>query len=176
MRKALSPEARKKHDEAITKRLFELKEFQQADKVLFYASYNSEVNTELMIVESLEMGKTVLLPKVDTCNNCLTKHIITGLHELTPGHMGIPEPVTDNQMKVEDIHMLVIPGLAFDINGLRLGYGGGFYDKILHRIKNDRTIAALAFELQIVDSVPGESHDIPVDYILTEERTISCNG
>lgn len=178
MRDALPPEVRRSHDEAIMRRLFELEEFKRAGKVLFYASFRTEVNTELMIARALELGKTVILPRVNREEKRLTKHVINGLEELVPGHMGIPEPDMEKhqEIKVEDIHMLVIPGLVFDMKGARIGYGGGYYDKILHRIKGDRTIAALAFELQVFRSVPGEPHDIPVDYILTEERTINCHG
>jgi 5-formyltetrahydrofolate cyclo-ligase len=175
-RDSLAVEKRRKFDLAIGNRLFDLASYKEADKVLFYASFKTEVNTELMIVEALDSGKTVLLPKVNSEENRLTKHIIKDLKEISPGYMGIPEPVTDSQMKVEDIHMLVIPGVAFDLKGNRTGYGGGFYDRLLPRVKGDRTIVALAYEVQVFDSLPCEPHDIPVDFIITEERIIACNG
>lgn len=177
-RDALSLEQRKMFEDDIRARLFALEQFKQAGKVLFYASFRTEVNTEAMIAHALDMGKTVILPRVHEEENRLTKHIINGLEELIPGHMGIPEPDTEkhSEIKVEDIHMLVIPGLAFDPGGARIGYGGGYYDKLLPRIKGDRTIAALAFEAQIFESLPTEEHDIPVDYIITEQRTINCHG
>ena len=177
-RDALPIELRKRSEEDIRGRLFALEQFKQAGKVLFYASFRTEVNTDIMIVESLDMGKTVILPKVNREENRLTKHVINGLEELVPGHMGILEPDMEkhSEIKVEDIHMLVVPGLAFDAKGARIGYGGGYYDKLLSRIKGERTIAALAFEAQIFDSLPMEEHDIPVDYIITEQRTINCHG
>lgn len=165
-----------KHEKAIIAWLFALEEFKNAKRVLFYASFNSEVNTELMIVEALDMGKTVLMPKVDRETNSLTKHVINAMKELSPGYMGIPEPTTTSQLKVEEIDMLVIPGVAFDPSGRRIGYGGGYYDRLLPRIKGERTIAALAFEAQVFESLPSEPHDIPVDYIVTEKRIINCHG
>ncbi len=177
-RDALPLEQRKMFEEGIRARLFALEQFKQAGKVLFYASFRTEVNTGTMIAEALDMGKTVILPRVDQEEGRLTKHVINGLEELVPGHMGILEPDMDkhSEVKVEDIHMLVVPGLAFDIKGARIGYGGGYYDKLLPRIKGERTIAALAFEVQIFSSLPMEEHDIPVDYIITEQRTIDCHG
>ncbi|MCK4911544.1 MAG: 5-formyltetrahydrofolate cyclo-ligase [Thermodesulfovibrionales bacterium] len=177
-RDALPLERRKRFECEIRARLFALEQFKVADKVLFYASFRTEVDTGIMIKESLEMGKTVILPRVHPEENRLTKHVIDGLEELVPGHMGILEPDMEkhSEIKVEDIHMLVIPGLAFDIKGARIGYGGGYYDRLLPRIKGERTIAALAFEAQIFESLPMENHDIPVDYIITEQRIINCHG
>ncbi len=177
-RDALPLESRIKYGEAIKEQLFALEPFRNAHKVLLYASFRSEVNTEPMIVEALKIGKTVVLPRVLHEEARLTKHIISGFEELTPGHWGIPEPDIDKheQIKVEDIHLLVVPGLAFDTKGARIGYGGGYYDKLLSRIKGERTIVALAFEAQIFESLPMEEHDIPVDYIITEQRTINCHG
>jgi 5-formyltetrahydrofolate cyclo-ligase len=167
---------RREYDMKIEQRLFELERFKEAGKVLFYASFRSEVNTELMIADALEQGKTVILPKVHKEENRLTKHVINGLEELSPGYMDIPEPEKGEECKVEDIHMLVIPGVAFDRSGARIGYGGGYYDRLLPRIKGRRTIAALAFEAQIFDQLPTEPHDVKVDYIVTEKRVIDCHG
>ena len=177
-RDALPLEQRKMFESDIRARLFALEQFIKADKVLFYASFRTEVSTGIMIAEALDMGKTVILPRVDQEEGRLTKHVVNGLEELVPGHMGILEPDMEkhSEVKVEDIHMLVIPGLAFDPKGARIGYGGGYYDRLLPRIKGERTIAALAFEAQIFDSLPMEEHDIPVDYIFTEQRTINCHG
>ena len=102
--------------------------------------------------------------------------MINVLDQISPGYMGIPEPVTESQMNVEDIDMLVVPGVGFDPSGRRIGYGGGFYDRLLPRVKGKRTIAALAFCAQVFEQVPGMPHDIPVDYIITEEKVIECNG
>ncbi len=177
-RNALSLEQRTRMEGDIRARLYALEQFKEADKVLFYSSFRTEVNTEIMIRESLEMGKTVILPRVLHEENRLTKHVINGLDELIINQMGIAEPDMEkhSQVVVEDIHMLVIPGLAFDPKGARIGYGGGYYDRLLHRIKGKRTIAALAFEAQIFEGLPMENHDIPVDYIITEQRTINCHG
>lgn len=175
-RDSIPMDLRRQYDMSIQRRLFSLKEFREAVMVLFYASFRSEVNTELMISDALDMGKTVLLPRVHMEEKRLTKHEINGNEELSPGFMGIPEPVAGDECMVEDIHMLVIPGVAFDPAGARIGYGGGYYDKLLPRVKGTRTIAALAYEAQIFDELPTEPHDVSVDYIVTEKRTIDCHG
>ena len=144
--------------------------------MLFYAAIRSEVQTEHMIVEALDMGKTVLLPKVNSQDKRLTKHVINGLHEMTPGYMGIPEPNVseDRKVKLNEIDIVVIPGTGFDKKGNRLGYGGGYYDRLLADTEKEIPKAALAFEEQIVDDIPAEPHDMKMDIIVTDKRVIRC--
>jgi 5-formyltetrahydrofolate cyclo-ligase len=170
-----SPVKRAK-DSSIMERLFALEEFGIAKRVLFYASFRSEVNTAGMIEAALSNGKKVLLPKVDNNSRTLTKHVISGMHEVSPGYMGIPEPDTDVRLTIEEIDLIVVPGVAFDTRGWRIGYGGGYYDRLLPRVKGMRTIAALAYEEQIFGELTPEDHDIGMDLIITDKRTIECHG
>lgn len=171
-RDAIPPPVKKVKALAIKDRLFALEEFKRAGSVLFYASFRSEVDTSVIIEEALLMGKRVVLPKVDNDTNSLTKHSIEGMHETSAGYMGIPEPVTDPCCKVEEIEFIIVPGVAFDEKGGRIGYGGGYYDKLLPRVKGLRTIAALAYEEQIYDELPSEEHDVGMDIIITDRRVI----
>jgi 5-formyltetrahydrofolate cyclo-ligase len=175
-RDALSPEERAAKGHEATRLIMGFDAFKAAQSVLLYAAFRSELPTDELIWVALGMGKKVLVPKVDTSNRTLSKHVIECLSELEVGYQGIPEPRTDTCWKVEDIELIVIPGLAFDTQGHRIGYGGGYYDRLLPRVKGRRPIVALAFEEQLFDYVPTEAHDITVDVIITDKRVITCHG
>jgi len=154
--------------------LFSLPEFLSAKTVLFYASFRSEVETLSLIRASLAMGKKVLLPHVDTKNSVLTLYEIKNMNELAPGYMGIPEPnLPDERYAViDDADLALIPGAAFDLSGNRLGYGAGYYDNLLSGRSRRMPIIALAYDEQLVDSIPAEKHDVRVDIIVTDIRVI----
>ena len=171
-RDRLSPDERKKKSSAIEERLFSLPEFRNARIVLFFAAFRSEVETLPMVRRALADGKRVVLPKVKGSELELFEvHDVE--RDIAPGAWGIPEPRESRTARVEDIDLIVIPGAAFDEQGNRIGYGAGFYDKLLPLYKG-RTVA-LAFELQMVSTVPAASHDIPVRKIITEKRVIDAN-
>jgi len=96
--------------------------------------------------------------------------------DIETGFKGIPEPTTGICVRVEDVDIVIVPGVAFSLDGARIGYGGGYYDRLLPRVKGAVPIVALAYEEQIFDSLPAEGHDISMDWIITPERIISCNG
>jgi 5-formyltetrahydrofolate cyclo-ligase len=96
------------------------------------------------------------------------------MDELTPGYMGIPEPpqMDERLAGIDDADLVVIPGAGFDFAGNRLGYGAGYYDSLLSQRKKKIPVIALAYEEQIVDSIPAEQHDVKVDMIVTDKRVI----
>lgn len=161
-------------DSSIKQRLLALPEFLSARSVLFYASFRSEVKTSGIIRESLSMGKRAILPKVDKGRHRLRLYEIKNLDELVAGFMGIPEPFQSEQREalLEDIDLVIIPGAGYDYAGNRLGYGGGYYDKLLAERKKKMLIIALAYEEQLVDAIPAERHDVKVDMIVTDHRVI----
>lgn len=161
-------------DASIKQRLLALPEFLSARSVLFYASFRSEVETSGIIRESLSMGKRAILPKVDKENHRLQLCEIKSISELTKGHMGIPEPSPSKEkiMILEDIDLVIVPGAGYDCKGNRLGYGGGYYDKLLAERKKKMLIIALAYEEQLVDAIPAEKHDVRADIIVTDQRVI----
>ena len=174
IRNQIPLDIRTEKDLHIGETLFSLPEFLSAKIVLFYASFRSEVETLSLIRESLAMGKKVLLPKVDTKNSVLTLHEIKNMNELAPGYMGIPEPdLADERLAgIGDIDIAVIPGAGFDLSGNRLGYGAGYYDGLLSQRTKNIQIIALAYEEQLVDSIPAEKHDVRVTIIVTDKRVI----
>jgi len=177
-RDALSCEEIATRSRALTDHLLCLPTIPDAECILAYAAFGSEVRTLPLIEALLQAGKRVLLPKVNRVARVLDLYAVECCStDLAPGIWDIPEPVEARcaLCAPEDVDFIVVPGVAFDLQGHRLGYGGGFYDALLareqHRLSRGQ-IVALAFELQIVPEVPAREKDIPVPYIMTEERLI----
>ncbi len=172
---ALTPEVRRVKSREIEQKLFGLPEFRAAVMVMFYASFQSEVETHGMIRRALAEGKQVVLPKVKGKELELLE--VTNFdQDVSPGAWGIPEPDQGTRVNVQDIGLIVVPGAVFDERGNRVGYGAGFYDKLLAQYSG--ATAALAFELQVVPQAPAHAHDVPMKKIVTEKRIIetSCKS
>jgi 5-formyltetrahydrofolate cyclo-ligase len=175
-RKAIPLRVRQLKDSLIKERLLALPAFRGAERVALYASFRTEVDTLGIIMEALAAGKEVLLPRVDLVEGRLALHRIEGLEDMAPGFRGIPEPAAGEQVPVQEANLLVVPGVAFDPEGRRVGYGSGFYDRRLPRVKGLRPIVALAYEEQVFPSLPREEHDISVDVVITDARVIHGHG
>lgn len=177
-RDALTAEEVAAASERITARAWGLTALQEAEIVLLFASIRSEVRTEALIRQCLANGQDVALPKVRSEERRLDLYLVTDLdRDLKPGVWNIPEPDPDRCEEVmpRDLDFVFTPGLAFDLHGNRLGYGGGFYDKLLAQVRRDlwpEAVAALAFEVQLVPDIPHKPKDIPVPQIVTEARLI----
>lgn len=171
-RDKLLPEQRTAKSREIEERLFSLPEFKSARTVMFFASFRTEVDTGPMIRRALIFGKRVVLPKVEGAELALLE--ITDFdNDVAPGAWGISEPQGSRPVMLDEIDLIVVPGAAYDARGNRLGYGAGYYDKLLSAFK--KTTVAPAFELQIVPNVPVDLHDIPIRKIVTERRVIEAN-
>jgi 5-formyltetrahydrofolate cyclo-ligase len=170
-RDSLLPEQRSSKSRAIEERLFSLPEFKSAHAVMFFASFRSEVETIPMIRRALEEGKRIILPKVKG-NDLALFRIMNVDSDVSPGAWAIPEPGESVPAGIDAIDLIVVPGAAFDERGNRLGYGAGFYDKLLSAFT--KPTIALAFEMQLVPQVPADPHDIPIRKIVTEKRVIEA--
>nr|HID58343.1 5-formyltetrahydrofolate cyclo-ligase [Desulfobacterales bacterium] len=174
-RNALSIEERIAKSAAIMERLFELANFLEAKTVLFYMNSGSEVITSDIIRKSIEFGKNIVLPSYN-----LEKSKIIPLkvqdpdRDLRPGFREILEPIPNRskQIPFDQIDLAIVPGTAFDERGGRMGYGEGFYDRLIPCLEATTRKVALAFECQFVPQVPMESTDRYIDIIITEDRTI----
>ncbi len=177
-RDAVPLPVRKVKDKAIAERLCDLEVYRRSNAVLFYVSFRAEVETRDLIERALESGKTVLVPKVHEEETALKLYEIKGLDELAPGYMGIPEPEAraENLRSIGDVELVIVPGAAFDEKGNRLGYGKGYYDKLLSSEAARPVMVALAYEEQMEERIPAEAHDISIDIILTDRRIIQCRG
>jgi 5-formyltetrahydrofolate cyclo-ligase len=166
---------RKVKDASIRRRLLGLEVFKGARSVLLYASFRSEVDTLALIGEALASGKRVMLPRV--AGEVLELYEVERPEEISPGFMGIPEPAADDRRRrgLGDVDMVVVPGAAFDPRGWRLGYGKGYYDRLLSASPGTPRVA-LAYEEQIVEDLPHEEHDMGMHEIVTDKRVIDCHG
>jgi 5-formyltetrahydrofolate cyclo-ligase len=161
----------------IQERLTGLREYKESKTVLLFASFNSEVDTSGIIDDALQRGKRVVLPKVDTEKKILALYSIKTRTELKPGFKGIPEPesLPEREISPEEIDFILVPGVAFDEHGGRLGYGGGYYDKLLGSLNQKPHLVAIAFEEQIIERVPVSTHDIRIPKIVTDRRIIEIS-
>jgi 5-formyltetrahydrofolate cyclo-ligase len=157
----------------IKKRIFEMDLFRDAQTILFYVSYGNEVYTHDMIKESISLGKTVVVPKSVTKNNALILSRLTDWNNLEVGAYNILEPKQESieQVDVESIDLIIVPGVVFDESGNRIGHGKGYYDRLLNDSRNILSIG-LAFEFQIVENIKSEQHDEKIDIIITEDRIV----
>lgn len=179
-RERLSLDARAAHSVAITERLLQLPECRQAEVVLGYMNFGAEFASELWAERALAAGKRLVLPKVNHHTNHLDLYFVEDFeNQLAQGLWGIREPVVERCERLNalnEVEFVLLPGVAFTREGARLGYGGGFYDKLLARMTHRPALAAAAFSLQIVEQLPQEATDIKVERIVTEQETISCSA
>lgn len=156
--------------EKIMSKLFSLEDFKRAKTVMFYVDMRNEVMTKEYITKAINMDKSVVVPKVKG-DRKLSPIEIQSLDDLAPGVFGVLEPTKNEEIDIKKIDFVVVPGVAFDKERHRLGYGGGYYDNFLPKLRKDVKKVAVCYEMQIIDRVPTEPHDIKVDMILTEENT-----
>ena len=144
--------------------LFAQSEAYKAAKTIYgYLPYNQEVRTVPMLEQALKDGKKVAVPKV--YGDEMKFLYLDDLSKVSKGYAGIPEPIADEPVADDETALVLMPGLAFDPAGHRIGYGGGFYDKFLAAEPNHPTLA-LCYEFQMLPELHTEEHDIPVDTVL----------
>jgi len=160
---------RLKNSLKIKKLLFESKEFKSAEVILFYLSFDGEVDTYSMIEDSLGMGKAIAVPFVERGEKdilpCLIKSISS--KSLKKGLYGIKQPKRFYPIDLERIDLVIVPGVCFDKKGNRLGRGKGYYDRFLKKLSSSTKKIGLAFDFQILPSLPREPHDSCVDKIIS---------
>lgn len=184
-RQKLAAADRAQFSQVISKYIMQLDSYRRAETVLAYMSFGAEFETAAWVRQALQDGKLVLLPKVNSSTRQLDLYRIRDLQlDLAPGLWDIHEPVPDRCERVENlaqIDFILLPGVAFARDGSRLGYGGGFYDKLLERIEEaggakPPALVAAAFSLQLVTDIPQEVTDRKVEWLLTENEVIKCSA
>ena len=170
LRKAIRTRKRAMPEEEIERRSRSLcQKFLESDayracRTLYgYLPYNQEVRTVPILAQALADGKQVAVPKV--YGDDMKFISLTDLTQVSRGYAGIPEPIADEPVAEDETALVLMPGLAFDPQGHRIGYGGGFYDKFLSREPNHPTLA-LCYEFQMVEHLETEEFDIPVDTVI----------
>jgi 5-formyltetrahydrofolate cyclo-ligase len=174
LRNAMPPESITAKSDEIVRRLMELREIRDSSTLMVFLSFGSEVLTDDLIRWGWSEGKRIVVPLCRPESRELTPCRIDGFDELETGHYGIREPKTGRLRSVPrtEIDAVIVPAVAFDRRGYRVGYGGGYYDRFLPECPQAANIGA-AFACQIVPEVPSDRYDLAVDRIVTEEGIIS---
>lgn len=168
VRGALPPAYRAEACRRVHHHLERLPELDDAVGVLGYAAFGSEVDLDEHLI-ALGRVRDVHLPWVDG-DDLAVAHVREWDVDLRPGWRGVREPRSDRRRPVppHTLDAVLVPGVAFDRQGHRLGYGGGHFDRLLARVRPDTVVVGVAFDVQVVDAVPHEAHDVPVDVVVTE--------
>lgn len=162
-KKAMPPEQIDSLSRDLCRQFLETEEYKNAKTVYGYLPYNQEVRTWALLEQALKDGKKVAVPKV--YEDEMRFIYMDDLTAISDGYCGIPEPIADEPVAHDPTALVLMPGLAFDKEGHRIGYGGGFYDRFLEDEPGHPTVA-LCYNFQILDYLDTEEHDIPVDRVL----------
>lgn len=156
---------------AIAQKVLKTPEYEEADSILLYADYRHEVMTREIFDDAVLHKKKVFFPKSN--EDCtMDFYQVISVKQLESGYKGIKEPVVDESYRyrynTKEDTLVIVPGVAFDMQGYRVGYGKGFYDRFL-RDKRQMTVMGLCFSNQLVEEVPHDKYDMKMDKIVTEE-------
>jgi 5-formyltetrahydrofolate cyclo-ligase len=181
-RDALPPDRREDMTAKAVEQFLDLPEIKQAKTIAGFVSTRSEIDTALLITRLRTKGLSVVLPRVSTelVPPRLRFHVAENRSDLIFGIFGLLEPApTCPELAVQDIDLFMVPGLAFDKRGARVGYGGGYYDELAayvraHPDAANARFVGYAFDFQLVETCPAGEWDVPLDYVVTDERIVRC--
>jgi len=175
-RDAIDPAARQAASEAIAARIAALASWREASVVMLTLPFGSEWNTRPLLDAALAAGKRVVMPRVNRQTRMLDLlGIDDPVRDVESGFRGIPEPrTTCAPVAADTVRWVLVPGVAFDVDGARLGYGGGFYDRLLPLLPPGTHRIAGAFDVQVIERVPVAAHDARVHRIVTETRVLGA--
>jgi len=159
----------------VWERVTTLAYYRRARTVLAYMAFAGEVLTEGLIRQAMASGKQLVLPMVRADRQDMALYRIDDLErDMVPGYHGIlePHPQRTRMLEPDRLDLVFVPGIAFDLRGGRLGYGAGFYDRLLSQLSRDIPTVGLAFDFQITQRLPLQPHDIMLEVIVTDSRTI----
>ena len=174
-RKKLTPEYILKKSKIIADNLLKLDIYQQSTNIMLYVATKLEVQTQEIIKSAQQDKKNIFIPLIIRGSRNLFPSLVKDFEkELIRGDLGIFQPSKEfyRICPPDILDLVIVPGIAFNVQGYRLGRGGGYYDRFLSQLEPRTTSVALAFEMQILEEIPVEEKDIPVDYIITEKRVI----
>jgi 5-formyltetrahydrofolate cyclo-ligase len=178
-RAALGTEERAERAQAATRNLGALPELAAARAVAGFVATQAELDPAQALAEAGRRGAAVAFPRVTTGQPRLRFHRIAGPADLLPGAYGILEPQPAcPEVPAEELDVILMPGLAFDGEGHRLGYGGGYYDEVagLVRRKGRALLVGLGFDFQLVDRCPAGEADVNIDRVVTDARVVRCRA
>ena len=164
--KTQKEEDRNRKSKFIKDKLFRASVFKKAKTVMFYISFDGEVNTEEMIKEAHRLGKIVAVPVCKGNRITIRPCLLRNKAKVKKGPYGICEPAVKKYIKLEDLDLVIVPGIAFDKKGNRLGRGKGCYDYFLKRVAGDSASIGLAFDFQILPSLPATTTDVKIGKVI----------
>ena len=176
-RSQLSLEEIKEKSQTIADKLFNLPQYKDSNFIFSFISFKDEVNTHTIIQNSIKDGKRVGVPiTITATKELMVSELINFNKELELGFYNILTPKDEYIRTVSPklIDLILVPGVAFDRKGFRVGYGGGYYDRFFSNLNKDIFKIGLCYDMQVLPEVPTDSYDIPVDFILTEKELIEC--
>lgn len=175
-RRALSHHEWLVSSRAAQQQLLALEEYRQAASLALYAPAHNETDTTAILTAAFETGKRVFYPAV--CGQQMVFRLVTGLDTLQTGRFGILEPCPScSEHGADEADLVVVPGVGFDVNGHRIGYGKGFYDRFLHHSGRIACLVGLCHDFQLITgSIPVDPHDIPMEIIVTATQIIRCRS
>jgi 5-formyltetrahydrofolate cyclo-ligase len=176
VRKARPADVVESASRAIAQRVLDLPEPGAVRVVALYQALPYEVSTRALWRALAARGLRTVFPRMVKGSRLLVFGAADGDDDLQPGPMGIREPRPGRDVELADIDLFFVPGVAYDRSGFRLGYGGGYYDTTLARARDDALRIGLCFDEELVERLPAEAHDAPVDAVVTEARTIRSPG
>jgi 5-formyltetrahydrofolate cyclo-ligase len=174
LRRTLASDTRQSYARAMSERLLAEPSFSRAQVVLAYSALRFEIDPRPIVERAWELQKTVVLPRIIPETRGLALHVYRPGDALVESGFVVQEPLLSApQVDGRDIDLVLVPGLGFDLRGQRLGYGQGYYDRLLPALPRAERFG-LTFELSLLVEVPCSAHDIPVDYLVTEKRLVRC--
>jgi 5-formyltetrahydrofolate cyclo-ligase len=174
LRRTLPLATRREYARAMTEHLLSHQAFQGAQLVLAYSALKFEMDPRAAVERAWSLGKTVAMPRTLAETRELVLHTYAEGDALEEGGFVIQEPLPSAPgVAPEAVDLVLIPGLGYDTRGQRLGFGQGYYDRLLPRLTRAVRIG-LAYEVSLLAEVPNAAHDIPVDFVITERRVIQC--
>jgi len=176
VRNNMSKEDVKKNSNAIMDKITGLDIYKQSKVVFIYMDFKNEVMTSNLIKRMLSEKKRVAIPYTDSINTVLIPSEITKESDLKQNSFGYYEPKSILPVNIEEIDLVIVPGVVFDKNLNRIGFGKGYYDKILNRLKPSAKKIALAHDFQVLEDIPAEEHDVKMDMIITEKNIYPFTG
>lgn len=164
--------------QAATERLFALPAFGAAATVAGFVAIKNELDPAAALAAVQGRGGVVVLPRVTSGTPRLRFHRAGGDEALVSGPFGLTEPAAGTpEVDAQVVDLMLVPGLAFDLAGRRVGYGGGYYDEVAARVRGGRgLLVGFAYDFQIVDRCPAGDGDLPVDWIVTDQRAVACEA
>lgn len=177
-RNSLSREEVEKKSTAIAEKFLALQEVKGAATIMLYVGIKNEVQTKDLIEKLLAQGKKVIVPVTDFEKREIALAEIHSLDELVEKGFGLLEPknAPTKPLAPEELRLIVVPGIAFDRQGVRIGTGFGFYDKLLRRTSTKVPLAGLCFSENLEERLPAESHDVKMNIIVTDREVLRCRA